>query len=235
MPIGTVSKNRKRPIPNKTILPEALAYIMFTSGSTGKPKGVQISQRALANYINWAGKEYEITDQTIFPLFTTIDFDLTVTSIFVPLTCGASIVVYEESKTGPDLAIFDVIEDNRADIIKLTPSHLSLLKDRDLKNSRLKTMIVGGEDFKRDLAENIIQSFHHEVKIYNEYGPTEATVGCIVHRFDCNNDLSKSVPVGKPIANMQAYILDENLNPVPQGVVGKLYVSGEWFVRWILE
>jgi amino acid adenylation domain-containing protein len=213
--------------PNETILPERLAYIMFTSGSTGRPKGVQISQRALANYINWAGQEYGITDQSTFPLFTTIDFDLTVTSIFVPLTTGASIVVYEESATGPDLAIFDVIEDNRADVIKLTPSHLSLVKEIDFNNSRLRTMIVGGEDFKRDLAQNITESLPHDIKIYNEYGPTEATVGCIVHRYDSSNDLSKSVPIGKPIANMQAYILDENLNPVPQGVVGKLYLSGE--------
>ncbi|MHA4844096.1 amino acid adenylation domain-containing protein [Flavitalea antarctica] len=213
--------------PDRTILPESLAYIMFTSGSTGQPKGVQISQRALANYINWAGAAYGITAQVTFPLFTTIDFDLTVTSIFVPLTCGASIVVYEESEKGPDLAIFDVVDDNQADVIKLTPSHLSLLKERDLKNSRLRTMIVGGEDFKRELAESITEAFDHEVKIYNEYGPTEATVGCVVHRYDSANDLSKSVPVGKPIANMQAYILDENLNPVPQGAVGKLYISGD--------
>ena len=213
--------------PNKTILPEGLAYIMFTSGSTGKPKGVQISQRALANYINWAGREYGISDQATFPFFTTIDFDLTVTSIFLPLAFGGSIVVYEESETGPDLAIFDVIEDNGANIIKLTPSHLNLLKERDFKNSRLRTMIVGGEDFKRDLAETIAESFHHELKIYNEYGPTEATVGCLLHRFDSLSDLSISVPIGKPIANMQAYILDENLIPVPQGAVGKLYVSGE--------
>jgi amino acid adenylation domain-containing protein len=209
-----------------TILPEALAYIMFTSGSTGQPKGVRISQRALANYIHWAGKQYGIRDHATFPLFTTIDFDLTVTSIFVPLTFGGSIVVYDESKTGPDLAIFDVIEDNRADVIKLTPSHLTLIKDRDFRNSRLRTMIVGGEDFKRDLAQNISQSFQHKVKIYNEYGPTEATVGCLMHLFDCVNDLSRSVPIGKPIANMQAYILDENLIPVPQGVAGKLFVSG---------
>ena len=213
--------------PNETILPERLAYIMFTSGSTGRPKGVQISHRALANYINWARQEYAITDQSTFPLFTTVDFDLTVTSIFVPLTTGASIVVYEESATGPDLAIFDVVEDNRADIIKLTPSHLNLIKDRDFKNSRLRTMIVGGEDFKRDLAQSLTESFPHDIKLYNEYGPTEATVGCIVHLYDSSDNLSKSVPIGKPIANMQAYILDENLNPVPQGVVGKLYLSGE--------
>jgi amino acid adenylation domain-containing protein len=213
--------------PGQTILPESLAYLMFTSGSTGQPKGVQISHRALANYITWAGREYEVSDRSTFSLFTTIDFDLTVTSIFVPITLGASTIVYEESEKGPDLAIFDVIEDNRTDFIKLTPSHLSLLKERDFRNSRLRTMIVGGEDFKRELAESITEFFHPELKIYNEYGPTEATVGCIVHRYDSPNDLTKSVPIGKPVANMRAYILDENLNPVPQGVPGKLYVSGD--------
>ncbi|RYG54796.1 MAG: hypothetical protein EOO01_00455 [Chitinophagaceae bacterium] len=175
-------KKQDTTYPDNLISPEALAYIMFTSGSTGQPKGVQISQRALANYINWAGKEYGLTDHATFPLFTTIDFDLTVTSVFVPITIGASIIVYEESKHGPDLAIFDVIEDNRADVIKLTPSHLSLLTAQDLSNSRVRTMIVGGEDFKRDLAERITVSFPRQLKIFNEYGPTEATVGCLVHR-----------------------------------------------------
>jgi amino acid adenylation domain-containing protein len=220
-------KEQQTTNPDKKILPEALAYIMFTSGSTGQPKGVQITHRALDNYINWAGKEYGVTDHATFPLFTTIDFDLTVTSIFVPLTFGASIVVYEESEKGPDLAIFDVIEDNRADVIKLTPSHLSLISERDCRNSRIRTMIVGGEDFKRNLAESITECFPTGLKIYNEYGPTEATVGCIVHQFDSTRDLSTSVPIGKPIANMRAYILDGNLNPVPQGAVGKLYISGE--------
>jgi amino acid adenylation domain-containing protein len=220
-------RDQERTNPNQTILPEALAYIMFTSGSTGRPKGVPISQRALANYINWAGQEYTVTDHTMFPFFTNIDFDLTITSIFVPLAFGASIVVYEERETGPDLAILDVIQDNRADVIKLTPSHLALIKDLDFNNSRITTMIVGGEDFKSDLAQHTAESFQHKVTLYNEYGPTEATVGCVIHRFDSVKDLSKSVPIGKPIANMQAYILDENLIPVPQGIVGKLYISGK--------
>jgi len=213
--------------PNKPISQKELAYIMFTSGSTGTPKGVSISHQALANYINFAGKKYGETGNPKFPLFTTIDFDLTVTSIFVPLTIGGSIVVYEEGENGPDLAVLDVIEDNNVDIIKLTPSHLDLIKLQDLGESQIKTIIVGGEDFRRDLAIEITNSFSEDVTIYNEYGPTEATVGCILNRFDPNSTSSRSVPIGKPFANTQVYILDGHLNPVPKGVTGKLFLSGE--------
>ncbi len=214
--------------PERKINPKNLAYIMFTSGSTGVPKGVKISHGALANYINAAGEKYCQTENPTFPLFTTIDFDLTVTSIFLPLTFGGNIEVYEESEAGtPDLAVLDVVEDNKADVIKLTPSHLSLIKDKDLSGSKIKTMIVGGEDLKTALAESISKSFPGGVKIYNEYGPTEAAVGCILHEFDAEKDRETSVPVGRPFANTSVYILDEKLNPVPPGVAGKLYLSGK--------
>lgn len=214
--------------PRRKINPEDLAYIMFTSGSTGMPKGVKISHRALANYVSAAGKKYVQIPRPVFPLFTTIDFDLTVTSIFVPLTSGGTIEIYGENGAGaPDLAVLDVFEDNRADVIKLTPSHLSLIKERDLlSRSKIGIMIVGGEDFKTDLAASISRSCHNDLTIYNEYGPTEATVGCILHRFDPEKDTSRSVPVGRPFANAKAYILDEDQNPVPSGVIGKLYLAG---------
>jgi amino acid adenylation domain-containing protein len=213
--------------PERDISPDEIAYIMFTSGSTGKPNGVSISHRALGNYINFAGQKYQVTEHTKFPLFTTIDFDLTVTSIFVPLVTGGSIIIYEEQGFGSDLALLDVIEDNRVEVIKLTPSHLSLLREKDLKTSRIKKMIVGGEDFKTDLAKQISRKFSSDLEIYNEYGPTEATVGCILHKFDPQNDLSDSVPIGKPFAGTQVFILDDDLNPVPPGVTGNLYLAGE--------
>ena len=213
--------------PNINIDAGNLAYLMFTSGSSGKPKVVKISHRALANYVNFAGRKYGEKTSSKFPFFTTIDFDLTVTSIFVPLTTCGEIVVYDESETGPDLAILDVVEDNYVDVIKLTPSHLSLIKDKDLRNSKIKTMIVGGEDFKTDLAKSVFESFPDSIEIYNEYGPTEVTVGSILHCFDAQRDTEKSVPIGQPFANTNVFVLDEKLNPVPKGVVGKLFLSGE--------
>ena len=212
--------------PDVELSPDMLAYIMFTSGSTGNPKGVMIAHGALSHYSKWAKGKYAENLKPIFPLFTSVGFDLTVTSIFVPLISGGTVVVFREADTGPDLSLLDVIEDKTVNIVKLTPAHLALLRGKDMTGSNIKTLIVGGEDLTSDLARSISQSFNSQVRIFNEYGPTEATVGCVIHEFDLNTDTQTSVPIGKPIPNMQAYVLDVHKNPVPQGVSGELYLAG---------
>ncbi len=203
------------------------AYIMFTSGSTGKPKGVVVSHRALANYIGFARDQYVEVPAPAFPLFTMIGFDLTITSLFTPLICGGSVLIYEEPPSGtPDLAIFRVLEDDRADVIKLTPSHLALLQGKDFSKARVRVLIVGGENLRNGLVENLLPAFPDGMKIYNEYGPTEATVGCIVHQYRKPNRKSLSVPIGKPIPGAFIVVLDGQGNVVPAGVPGELFVSG---------
>ncbi len=203
-----------------------IAYVLYTSGSTGNPKGVLISNSALSNYIFWAKDYYNINNKTILPLFTSIGFDLTITSTILPLISGGKLMLYKENAFGPDMSLMQVLGDNFVNTIKLTPSHLSFLKDRDLSVSNIHTMIVGGEDFKVNLAQAITEAFGKPVKIYNEYGPTEATVGCIVGDFSENHKDFTSVPIGKPIKNMHAYILDTHKHLVPNGIVGELYLSG---------
>ncbi len=205
---------------------DGMAYILYTSGSTGNPKGVLISQRALSNYLSWAGQYYGLTPDSVFPLFTSIGFDLTISATFLPLLNGGRLLIYPEPAKGPDLTLLQVIEENMATIIKLTPSHLALLNGMDLTGSRLSTMIVGGEDFKTPLAKSIQMALGDQLSIFNEYGPTEATVGCIAVKFDYKAHTGASVPIGTPIDNMTAYILDRFRNPVPKGVVGELYVGG---------
>ncbi|MEM1318964.1 MAG: amino acid adenylation domain-containing protein [Bacteroidota bacterium] len=210
-----------------SITEDSMAYMMYTSGSTGKPKGVMISHGALSHYIQWAAGHYAQTAQPSMPLFTSIGFDLTVTSIFLPLISGGTLHIYEEAAEGPDLALYQVMEDNQVDLIKLTPSHLALLKPIDCSQSKVKSMIVGGENFKTELAAFVQQAFGSELKIYNEYGPTEVTVGCVVHLYDAQKDQGAAVPIGQPIANTSVYVLDELANPAPQGVAGELYITGK--------
>jgi amino acid adenylation domain-containing protein/non-ribosomal peptide synthase protein (TIGR01720 family) len=210
-----------------------LAYIMYTSGSTGKPKGVMVEHRGLTNYAVWARKMYLKDEEESIPLYSSIGFDLTVTSIFVPLISGNKIVIY--GKDEDDFELFRIIRENKVTVIKLTPAHLSLLKDLDIIKSSVKRLIVGGENLKVSLARSTADKFGQNIEIYNEYGPTEAVVGCMIHKFDQNRDTSTSVPIGLPADNVQIYILDDNLNIVPQGVIGNLYVSGHGISRGYLN
>ena len=101
----------------------------------------------------------------------------------------------------------------------------------NLRATKIRKFIVGGEDFKTELARDITRNFGRPVEIYNEYGPTEATVGCMIHRYDMDKDLALSVPIGIPAANAGIYILDEHLRPVPKGVIGDMYIAGDGLAR----
>ena len=203
-----------------------VAYVLHTSGSTGRPKGVIVGHRGLANYISWAKRYYLRGEVLNFPLFTALTFDLTVTSLFVPLIAGGCLVVYPSKAGGRSIPILDVIEDDRVDVVKLTPAHLSLIQGMDLTASRIKRLIVGGENFRSDLARTILKRFGGRVEIYNEYGPTEGTVACMIHRYDPDLDEEASVPIGQSIDNLEVYLLDQHKNVVPRGVTGEIYIGG---------
>ncbi|TYP76743.1 non-ribosomal peptide synthetase [Paenibacillus methanolicus] len=209
--------------------PADLAYIIYTSGSTGKPKGVMIEHQGLMNYIWWAKKQYVRSNTQTFALYSSLSFDLTVTSLFTPLINGNPIVIYRDDRN--EFVLHRIVSENRTNILKLTPSHLSLLKDMDLRGSSIQCFIVGGEDLKTSLASRIHECFGGEIDIYNEYGPTETVVGCMIHRFDIRHDVGVSVPIGRPADNVQLYILDEQLNLLPEGQIGELYISGDGVAR----
>ncbi|MFJ7187072.1 amino acid adenylation domain-containing protein, partial [Lysinibacillus xylanilyticus] len=203
-----------------------IAYMMYTSGSTGNPKGVRVTQKGLVNYIYWSKKAYLNNGEVIaMPLYSSISFDLTVTSIYLPLISGNKIIVFN----GEDKAeiIKEILTNKEIKVMKLTPSHLKLLEDDNYTESKVNRLIVGGEILKTDLAQNIYSKFKGNVEIYNEYGPTEATVGCIVYKYDYKSNQRSVVPVGKPIDNAKAYLLDANLKPVLPGQVGQLFLAGD--------
>lgn len=213
--------------------PSDLAYVIYTSGSTGNPKGVMISHRGLVNYIWWAKKMYVKDKNDSFALYSSFSFDLTVTSVFTPLISGCTVHVYSDNKD--EYVLYRIMRENKVSVIKLTPSHMSLIKDLDNRNSSVRRFIVGGEDLKVSLAESIYKSFGNNIEIFNEYGPTETVVGCMIHKYDFVKDCGTSVPIGIPADNVQIYILDECLNPMPEGSIGEMYISGDGVARGYLE
>jgi len=212
---------------------EDLAYVIYTSGTTGNPKGTLLRHRNVINYIWWGAGVY-VNGQTVnFPLYTSLSFDLTVTSIFIPLITGNKLVIYRESEEG--LLIEEVVKDNKVDIIKLTPSHLKVVNQLKLEASRVKSFILGGEELKTDTAKETTALFGDDINIYNEYGPTETAVGCMIHRYNRDKDTGIAVPIGKPSHNVRIYILDNNREPLPLGVVGEIYIGGQGVARGYLK
>ncbi len=201
-------------------------YILYTSGSTGRPKGVPISHKSVSNYISSAISVYLPADEIYhMPLFTSIGFDLTVSSFFLPLATGGSIYIYEEQQ-GIDLTIKDIVKNNRINCFRPTPSHLNLLEDESI-NENIRSVVTGGEKLTRVTAEKLHDLSNGNLTIYNEYGPTEATVGCIIYKYNpTTSSNSMILPIGRAMKNTAAFVTDSSGTPVPQGVVGELCLSG---------
>ncbi|MCX6316576.1 MAG: amino acid adenylation domain-containing protein, partial [Bacteroidetes bacterium] len=210
--------------------PDGLAYIIYTSGSTGKPKGVMVEHRSLMNYLWWALQYYLQGEPSVFALHTSLAFDLTVTSLFVPLISGNRMVIYREVEG--ELPVERVFSDNIATVIKLTPSHLKIIRESELQGlqSIPRKLIIGGEQLEQELANAIVEKLGTATIIYNEYGPTEATVGCMIYRHR-REDFGYAVPVGRPVWNNRLYMLDRYMNEVPDGVAGELYIGGDSLAR----
>ncbi|WP_170107157.1 amino acid adenylation domain-containing protein [Roseibium marinum] len=203
---------------------KGLAYILYTSGSTGRPKGVEITHENLLNYCLWASRTYFDAEDDRIALYSTLAFDFTVTCIFPPLMRGASIAVVDGVNN--PMAIQEIVDDYSINIIKITPSYLFLLSTMIDDSSSLRRLIVGGEDLAASLAEKVQERLGPDAEIVNEYGPTEATVGCITHTFDPETDIGGSVPIGRPMGDMEAYVVDGGANVIEDGREGELYLAG---------
>lgn len=207
-----------------------LAYVIFTSGSTGAPKGVEIEHRALANYAAWAGRRFRVDRSTCFALFTSLAFDLPNTAIYLPLLAGGTLALVPDEPSHRSLR--HLVEETGANALKLTPSHLDLILRLGLRPEGFRLLVVGGEQLTGPLAARARETFGPGCRIFNHYGPTEATVGCLVHRYDPERDAGAAVvPVGRPVANMAAYLLDESRRHVTPGETGELYLSGAQLAR----
>ena len=200
------------------------AYVIYTSGSTGRPKGVVVEHRSVAAYLAYARAAYPSLSGTVLT-HSPVSFDLTVTVLLGPLTSGGTI----------RLAALDdpaARAGGAPTLVKATPGQLPLL---DAALSPTGDLVLGGEALASE-ALAAWRAANPGATVINEYGPTEATVGCVAARFAPEDELRPGpVSIGRPIPGMRAYVLDARLNPVPPGVVGELFVAGPQVARGYLN
>jgi amino acid adenylation domain-containing protein len=216
--------------------PSNLAYVMYTSGSTGKPKGAMILHRGLVNYLWWAVQTYKVQAGGSVPVHSSISFDLTVTSLYPALVSGGQVELLAEDIGAQNLLAAMRRRKDR-NLVKITPAHLEALGlqlSAEEVAGMTRTFVIGGENL---LAESLRlwRESAPATRLINEYGPTETVVGCCVYEVQSGDPRTGSVPIGRPIANTQLYILDENLEPVPPGVMGELFIGGAGVARGYLN
>lgn len=212
--------------------PDDLCYVIYTSGSTGRPKGCQLEHRNLSHYIGWALQYYfEGRDYGSFGLYTSLSFDLTVTGIFCTLLRGRCLTIYGSRADTMQILAHNLDPESPVDCIKITPSHISLLKHLDLSTTNVQLAVVGGEQLTMEQVR-LLRNLNPRMRIVNEYGPTEFTVGCIVREVMPDD---AAVLIGKPIHNTRVYILDANMRPLPVGLAGEICLAGDGLARGYLN
>ena len=211
------------------------AYVIYTSGSTGTPKGTIITHQGLINYLYWSSQYYEVAASRGAVVHSSIAFDLTVTSLFAPLIVGSQVVLvgglYGREELGQTLRQWGDFS-----LVKITPAHLewltASLHGNELANARC--LVIGGEALS---GASLTPWCTHapKTRLINEYGPTETVVGCCIYEVSGEETVSGNIPIGRPIANTQLYVLDAYMQPVPIGVTGELYIGGSGLARGYLN
>jgi amino acid adenylation domain-containing protein len=211
--------------PENWATPDNPAYLIYTSGSSGIPKGVVNAHRGVCNRLLWMQDVYRLTTQDHVLQKTPFSFDVSVWEFFWPLLVGARLVMARPGGHQDSGYLADLIAEERITTLHFVPSMLQafLEEDRLSRCGSLKDVISSGEALPFELKERFFTRLGAE--LHNLYGPTEASVD--VTFWHCERDgIGRSVPIGRPIANTQIYLLDSNMEPVPVGVAGELHIGG---------
>jgi amino acid adenylation domain-containing protein len=213
-----------------------LAYVIYTSGSSGAPRGAMIAHRSVCNVLYWLQDNYPLTAEDAIVQAIPFAFDGAVCDFYWPFLAGARIVLLRQDGQNDPHYIAQTISQQRGSTIVLVPSILSGLVDRpeDQGLGVLRRIFCGGETLPPALARRSFECVGPTVDIVNLYGPTETTV--FVSAWRCEPDNSyDSVPIGRPIANTQLHVLNENMAPLPPGEIGELFVGGIGLARGYLN
>ncbi|QHG87430.1 non-ribosomal peptide synthetase [Xanthomonas cucurbitae] len=213
-----------------------LAYVIYTSGSSGRPKGVMVPHAALVNYLEWGAEYYKPQHGAV--VSSSLSFDATVTSLYLPLLCGGT------TELLPEHDEIDALQRRLSSgkplgLVKITPSHLEVLTQQLIACNASPTaalFVIGGEALPAFTVKRLRALAPH-LRLVNEYGPTETVVGCVVYEIPLGweSTAAASVPIGKPIANMRVHVLDTDGRPMPIGIAGEVCIAGAQVTRGYLN
>lgn len=202
-----------------------LSYIIYTSGSTGKPKGVQITHGNVVNFLTAIQQNLQLKNTDRLLSVTTLSFDIAVLEIFLPLTTGAKLILVSREVATNGTELLQELNNSAVTVMQATPATWRMLLDAGWEGNPQLKILCGGEALPENLASQLNQ---RASIVWNLYGPTEATIWSTIHQVDKHET---KVSIGRPIANTQIYILDKNLQPLPVGVSGELYIGGAGVAR----
>jgi amino acid adenylation domain-containing protein len=235
LPSSPISLQSHKPNPSN------LAYVIYTSGSTGKPKGVEIPHRALVNFAQAAVQEYEITQSDRIVQFASISFDASIEEIYPCLIAGGTLVLRSEEMGYSPSLLLEKSYDYGITILDLPTAFWHLLTAELANNLQLqlppsiRLVIIGGEAVNPKQVTIWNQLVGTACQLINTYGPTETTVVATSYKIPHQLDNVSTIPIGRPLPNLQIYILDQNLQPVPVGVPGEIYIGGAGLARGYLN
>ncbi len=212
-----------------TVTPDNLAYVIYTSGSTGRPKGVQILQRAVVNFLTSMQSQPGLTEQDTLLAVTTLSFDIAALELFLPLTVGARLVIAGREVVTNGLALLETLARSQATVMQATPITWRILLTSGWQGGSHLKMLCGGEALSQELAKQLLLKGG---TLWNLYGPTETTIWSAACKIEPEDEV---ISIGSPIANTQIYLLDKQLQLVPIGVPGELYIGGDGVARGYLN
>ncbi len=223
-----IAQNADQNLPNLAT-GDNLAYVIFTSGSTGRPKGVQVLHRALTNFLLTMRQRPGIVQDDVLLAITTLSFDIAGLEIYLPLIVGAQVALLSREATWDGRQIATAITEHNTTIMQATPASWQLLLESGWQGKSDLKMLIGGEALPPSLAERLLGKGQ---SLWNMYGPTETTIWSTIEQIISHTD---PITIGRPIANTSVYVLDNQLQPVPVGITGVLYIGGEGVARGYIK
>lgn len=215
--------------PGSEVQSHNLAYVIFTSGSTGRPKGVQIEHRSLVNFLQSMAREPGLSANDTLVAVTTFSFDIAGLEIFLPLIAGARAVIAGRDIALDGRALRQLLQHSNATVMQATPITWRILLESGWQGREGLKVLCGGEAMPPELAREMIPRC---ATLWNLYGPTETTIWSTVSRV---RSVENRIPIGRPIANTQVYIVDDQLRQLPAGAIGELFIGGEGLARGYLN